>query len=82
MTELSRLMEDTDYISRHDVLMAFRKCLWSKMEIHPSIGLDEAEEIINGVKSIDVYTEQHVRDAFTDGYSSGYEYGRSQIDKR
>ena len=58
-------------INRDKAIMAFRECLWSKPEVHPSLDLDDVDTILYGMPTVDIYTEQNVRDAFTDGYAAG-----------
>lgn len=58
-------------IDRDKAIMKFRECLWSKPEVHPSLNLDDVDIILYGMPTEDIYTEQNVRDAFTEGYGAG-----------
>ena len=58
-------------INRDKAIMAFRECLWSKPEVHPSLDLDDVDTILYGMPTENIYTEQNVRDAFTEGYGAG-----------
>lgn len=51
----------SEYIDRYEAIMAMRKTIWSKIEVHPTLDRDEVENVLFDIPSADVEPVRHGR---------------------
>ena len=44
----------SEYIDRYEAIMAMRKTIWSKDEVHPTLDREEVEDVLFAIPSADV----------------------------
>ena len=57
---------------------ALVQAFWDDIANGNQLDYGDTEELINNAPTIEAYTEQDVRDAYNDGYSTGMERGREK----